>query len=713
MTTRQTIFFILQFALFFKPLGIHNLSAKETDLIDDLLIVNEINKKQHDRFPVYYNNLLSGGYFNMPSARMGQEGELSFGYSQVFPYRNYNVRFQCLGRLEIYGNYRIFMGVDDPILSDTGFGEKSDKGVNVKFALLHPEDTHYVLPGIAIGYEDCIGTKGFESCYVALTQVIPKWNLECTLGYGKMRLRRWFGGVTWMPFRNLECPPLKHLALAAEYDATHYKSNKREPHPKGHSKRSPLNYGLKYRLWDVFDFTANYNKGESFAFSLATFYNFGLSQGFFPKIDNAPLYRAPKITEPLGPLRPSDLLVQDLIYPFNNQGFELKEARLSSDCYGQIQLRLKVCNFTWRFEEDMRSRLNELLANLIPTNISEVIVVLMNDELPLQEYRFLMQYVKMYRNNTICPYELFVITPPLDASKISDSTCIFKEQRDAWNVSFYPNTYTTFGSASGKFKWLLGLEMNICGYLPSGWYYSTTLGYTIDSRLYSVKDVDRLNPSQIINVRTDSVNYAKASPWTVNEAFLQKWWNLGRGWFGTLALGLFEPAYGGFSGECLYYPIDSRWAIGFEGAILKKRTYSGIGFTDHIRKLEGFRPTYQKFFGSQYFASLYYNFNALDIDLLFKAGKFLANDWGIRSELSRYYPSGIRVFAWYTYTDAKDYVNRKRYHDHGAGISFPLDIFYTRSSKDRFGYAMSAWLRDVGACADTGIPLYWQIRDNR
>ena len=114
-------------------------SEGECDLFHDLEIVQSVNKCLDETIPVTYNNLLQGGYFNMPSALMGKEGEMGLGFSYVPPYHNYNLRYQFSDRVEISGNYRVFRGVDDPILSPSGFGDRSDKGVNIKFALLTPK----------------------------------------------------------------------------------------------------------------------------------------------------------------------------------------------------------------------------------------------------------------------------------------------------------------------------------------------------------------------------------------------------------------------------------------------------------------------------------------------------------------------------------------------------------------------------------------------
>ena len=165
--------------------GFSSLYADDSDsLFNDLLIVEYINRKIAQRMPVTYDFYQQGGYFNMPSARMGEEGEIGVGYSYVHHYRNYSLRAQLFKRLEVSGSYRVFRGVDDPILTPLGFGDLSDKGANLKLALLIPEDSDYKLPGLAFGLQDFIGTKNFMAKYVVLTQVFINHNLEVSLGMG-------------------------------------------------------------------------------------------------------------------------------------------------------------------------------------------------------------------------------------------------------------------------------------------------------------------------------------------------------------------------------------------------------------------------------------------------------------------------------------------------------------------------------------------------
>jgi hypothetical protein len=687
----------------------------QSDLLRDLMIVDYWNCKLNDRLPVTYDHLLQGGYINMPSARMGDDGELGLGYSHVPPYINYNLRVQLTSHLEISGNYRIFKGVEDPILSPLGFGDLSDKGANVKYALFLPEDSGYALPGISLGYEDFIGTQNFKAYYIVATHVFLDYNMEISLGYGWSRIKGVFGGLSWFPFRQCSWTYLQGLSLAAEYDATPYKNSNIELHPKGRSQKIPFNFGLKYRLWDAFDFSLSYVRGEKWAFSGSAFYNFGYTTGFLPKIDDPLPYQSPINTQPLGIIRPEDAMVQDLVYPFEEQGFDMLQVWLSFDEFKQKILRLRIVNNNCRMEEEVRDRLNHLVSALIPEDIDEVIVMIECEGFPIQEYHFHMAYVRLYSMCEIGVHELNILTPLMEVTYPDpcNSALLFKDHRDFWNLELLPKTNTLFGSSKGKFKYSLGLHVGINGFFYPDLYYSVLLGVNMFNNLENLTGIDRLNPSKLINVRTDVVEYFKHRGISVDEAYIQKSWNLGCAWYTRIAAGLFEEVYGGAAFEVLYYPIHSCWAFGAETAYLRKRNYTGIWFSDRVRKLDGYQPFYKKFIGKQYFLNLYYNLCCCNLDIRIKAGKFLANDWGARFELSRYFPSGLRLNAWYTWTNAHDRINGKTYHDKGICFSMPLDIFYTHSERDRFGEGISAWLRDIGVIGGTGQNLYDMISNQR
>lgn len=687
---------------------------RESNLLEDLLIVNYWNQRLNEKFPVTYNHLLQGGYFSMPSARMGKEGDIGAGYGYIPPYIHYNMRFQLVDFLEVSGNYRVFKGVEDPVLTREGFGDFSDKGANLKISLLSAEDTHYQLPGLAVGLEDFIGTRAFKAYYIVLTKIFLNQNLEISLGYGTKRIHKWFGGMIWMPFRSTSRDYLKDLSFVLEYDAIPYRDETIEKHPKGRKKYSPLQLGMKYRAWDCVDLSLAYIRGDKWAFTISTFYNFGTTKGLVPKIDESLPYKAPVNYQPISELRPLDLMIQEFIYAFRCQGFDLSEAWLCDD-HGRKVLRLTINNLVYRDEHHLRTRLNALLASLTPTGIDGIIVVIDATAIPLQELHYEIDFLNRYRNQEIGRYELDILTPFKEASypNIYTSKLIFKRDLEWWNLELLPKTHTLFGSAKGKFKYALGLSLNINGFLANTIFYSISLGYYFSSYFEKIHDIDRLNPSQIINVRTDIISYYKQRGVTVDEAYLEKVWNWGRGWYARVSVGIFEPEYGGVSTEWLYYPVNSNWAVGMDFALVKKRAPHGLDFTSYARKLHGFKPHWVRFLGSQYFLNVYYDWRCTGLEFKVSAGKFLADDFGVRTEVSRYFPSGLRLGFWYTYTNAHDVINNATYHDKGIFFSVPLDIFYTKTSRSRWGYGMSAWLRDVGVTARTGGHLYELINQER
>ncbi|CRX37450.1 YjbH domain-containing protein [Estrella lausannensis] len=683
-------------------------------LFDDLAIVDYWNRKVNQTFPVHYNALLEGGLFTMPTARVGDDGEMALGYAWLDPYCIYSARAMIHPNVEITMNYRVFRGIEDPVLSPFGFGDLSDKGANVKFAILKAEDSGYELPGIAIGFQDFLGTRAFKSRYLVFTKVFMEQAIELTFGIGQWRIRGLFGGISWMPFRSCDMPlQLNSLILSAEWDATPYESKKIEPHPDGRVKKSPINWGVKWRLYDMVDLSMSYIRGDALAFQASCYYNLGHTKGFVPKIEDPIPYQAPAIREPLGPLRPTGIFAAEIASAFQNHGFNTLSIRVERGPCKEKILRIEAINESWRLEPDARLRLAHLLGALAPSDFDRAVVVISDDLMAVHEYYFYLPYVRSYVAKEMGFIELSIATPLKEVSPPCFGQTIYQKKRDLFDAFLLPDFHSFFGSARGKFKYSLGVALALDGFLEGDIHYSCVLTHRLFADLEDIQDVDRLNPSQIINVRSDIISYFKQGGLQLEELYLNKVWNMGRGFYFEGAVGYFDRMYGGLFGEVLYYPVGSAFAIGLEGSVVKRRTTSGIGFSDKIRKLHGFTPEYVPFLGTQGFVNLYYDWAETQLQFGIKAGRFLAKDLGIRYEVSRYFDSGLRLTLWYTRTNGHDKINGETYYDKGVMISMPLDIFYTHSSRKRFSYGMSAWLRDVGQFVTLKEGLYERINDLR
>jgi hypothetical protein len=459
----------------------------------------------------------------------------------------------------------------------------------------------------------------------------------------------------------------------------------------------------------VLRFSGSTIRGTDWAGSIALNYNLGASKGFISKTQNPEPYTAPVDTQSIGLLRNRDELAQELAYAFQEQGFDLYNLYLIPCENGKDRLWMKIVNVRYREEEEVRSRIEYVLAALTPSNVSTVTAVTEADGVRIHEYRFRREDLRRYAEGKLGEDEFRIIAPPQEVSSTPskyDAALLYRRRKRIWILTFRPWFRSYLGSSRGKFKYEVGFALNPEGYLFDEIYYNICGTYTIDSSIQNLDSKDILNPSRILNVRTDSILYNQANSLHLEQAYLQKSWNMGHGWFSRIGLGYFEMAYAGLALEALYYPVHVNWAIGFSTAGLLKRSYYGIGFQRQVRKYtcDGF--TYVPYTGFQYFIDFYYQYKPYSLDFKVSAGQFLARDKGIRVEGGRTFFSGLRVGLWYTLTNAGDVVNGSRYYDKGFSITMPLDLFLRKSSRTRIGYGMSAWLRDCGATAATGKQLY-------
>lgn len=688
------------------------LSASEPcceELIRDLRTLDCIEHKIQDRLPLIYNFYGQMGYFALPSARAAPDGDITGGYSSVPPYHNYFIAMQVFQRIELAGVYRVFSGVPDLTLG-ARFGDYSDKGVNIKFNFLLPEDTDYALPGFAFGMEDFEGSKFFFGQYFVFTQVLPRFNAEITLGYGLDRMSGFFGAMALSPWRHYDSIFFSPITFIAEWDPIDYEDMNVEPHPGARRKKSKVNWGLQYSLNRWFRLSVGRFRGDVYTVQGSLSWDIGQTKGLLPKIKNPHYYTAPANKQPIGSLRSKATAMQDIAYGLDLQGFTLIDAFLEPCGRNRSNLRLIVVNRQWREERVVHARLASLLAFLTPSNVETVTVVMSADTVLCQEYCFRQHDLKLYACRQMSENELMVLSPMREYTPVScKAEHLYDKDEMVFDWGIRPRFRTFFGSASGKFKFAIDILAVLDGFYEDI-YYRVVPGYTPISTMGHINPFDTLNPSQLLQVNSDLVRYYQSRDVRFEEAYLQKNLNLAEAMFGRISAGFYSVNYAGGCLEALYFPVGSRWAMGVEGALLRKRNYSSWGFQSFLKKRQGAHEILVPYTAlSQYFLDLYYTFQIMPVTLKVTIGQFLAQDLGVRTELFRFFPSGLRLSIWYTVTNAHDVINGSVYHDKGFSISMPLDVLFEETSRLRFGTAMSAWLRDVGYRADTGRPLYETI----
>ncbi|HET7086138.1 MAG TPA: YjbH domain-containing protein [Rhizomicrobium sp.] len=213
----------------------------------------------------------SRGLMGTPSARMAPDGELSVGASFLKNNQHYNLGFQVLPWLQAEFRYSGLQHFNPsyPVYYDRAFGIK---------ARLWNEDEAGLLPAVAVGIDDLIGTGVYAGEYVVASKRFGDIDTSLGMGWGRRastELMRnplalifpsfdhrsntlsnagvgnfnaffhghnvgLFGGAVWHT-------PLDGLSLMVEYDSDTYMQERAADNL---NPRSQVNYGLSYNLTD-------------------------------------------------------------------------------------------------------------------------------------------------------------------------------------------------------------------------------------------------------------------------------------------------------------------------------------------------------------------------------------------------------------------------------------------------------------------------------
>lgn len=648
--------------------------------------------------PVIYNTQFMTGYLNMPSANCAKEGNTEIGYAYFYPYQNIGVNFQVFPFVEGAFNYKIFTGRSEENFGKFGFGDDADRMVNVKFIFDPRRYFKKNLPSIALGFDDFYGSQRFFAPYVAITQQHKNIGLEYTLGYGFHHYKGAFFGLNYTPFIQHSSAFLKGSTFILEYDATDYEKHQKE-HPEAREVLSRWNIGYSLNFLNIFDFKIASNRGKELLLQGGIHYNIGETKGLFPKINDPSYYSFPKNFQSIGPLRTEKEAAYHLSYALGAQGFYVTHIYLLSDENHELNMQIDLINLRYFRNKEVKKRIFEVIKNLFPQNLAKITVTIHENSIPIESYVFT-------KDMMVKPEELFSAVEAVKDPTPYEGKLLFNRKKTVSSWLIRPRLISFFGSISGKYKYALSLIGGPQGYILDKFYYKILLSYNIKSSIQKLLDYDFYDPSQILAVRSDSVRYFQSQTVNLEQAYIQRGLNLGKGFYIRGALGYFEPAYAGFAFESLYFPVNANFALGIEAATVLKRNYQGIGFQRKIRKLSGLKREYVPYVGLQYFLDGYYVFQPFQLEFKVSIGQFLAKDKGVRLDIGKYYPSGLRIGYWTTITNAKDTVHGKIYYDKGISFQMPLDIFLTKSSRNMLGYGIAFWLRDCGAKAATGKELY-------
>jgi len=155
--------------------------------------------------------------------------------------------------------------------------------------------------------------------------------------------------------------------------------------------------------------------------------------------------------------------------------------------------------------------------------------------------------------------------------------------------------------------------------------------------------------------------------------------------------------FGGVSGEVLYKPVQSTWAVGAEVAYVRQREFDQLFEFQDYETITGH--------GSVYYAFDNGFHGQLDV------GRYLAGDWGATLSVDRGFENGWRFGAFATVTEHSFDGEIDSGVDYGLRVDIPIDFVIGRPTQSTLPLAFGAPERDDGQRLNVDGRLYEGVRD--
>jgi hypothetical protein len=155
-------------------------------------------------------------------------------------------------------------------------------------------------------------------------------------------------------------------------------------------------------------------------------------------------------------------------------------------------------------------------------------------------------------------------------------------------------------------------------------------------------------------------------------------------WYVRASAGIFETMFGGYSGEILFKPHKSRFAVGVDVNKVWQREYDQLFKFREYNVITGHLNTY-------------YDMPWHNVTLGVHTGRYLAGDTGSTLTAVRTFDSGVRFGFWATFTDVPAEVFGEGSFDKGFYITIPFELFLTKSTTRRGTFGFRPITRDGGA----------------
>ena len=646
------------------------------------------------------------GLIDTPTARMQSDG--TFSTTAAFDGRNrqFSITYQATPWLE--GAFRYSGWYDQTVYT-------WDRNYEFK-ARLWTEDP--VLPAVAVGIRDLVGTGVFGSEYLVATKAFGNTDVSIGMGWGRLAGKGdtsnpaklisdrfdvrdaatglggelsidnffsgpevgFFGGVSHA-FTSLP------LTAIAEYNPDQYDFDVARG---GFRPKSPLSVGL---TWDAFPgvaVTASYQHAEEVGVAFQFSLNSTEEAPRRPPNNFISSFYLPQ--EQL----PSQINKQQwydrLLFDVERSGLFLVEGGLSAD---QQQAQLVVGNASYPLWSDAIGRLTALADLHLPATVKTI--------------HFIVEDAGHRSATVVVPRPSSSYSQEDDAHLrgirvLSGGTLENPQHRTGFvtgklNNELNLRTRFQLFDPDDPARYQVYLDLSSEYSLSAHWAIRSSFAINIDQNFdeSNRQETDSVLPP----VRSEVAKYLNEGDSGLTQLILE-----GRDTYGHSIhyrgfAGVLEEMFSGAGGELLYWPSQSRIAVGASVAYAKQRDYDrGLGLLD-----------YDVITGhvSAYWATPFYNY-----DVAVHAGQYLAKDMGATLEVRRTFRNGWQVGAWATKTDVSSEDFGEGSFDKGFYFQVPLDSIFGGNTRSKFGTRMRPIQRDGGQRLESySGNIFWDLRESR
>jgi len=169
--------------------------------------------------------------------------------------------------------------------------------------------------------------------------------------------------------------------------------------------------------------------------------------------------------------------------------------------------------------------------------------------------------------------------------------------------------------------------------------------------------------------------------------------------FGRAHAGILEPFWAGVGGEALFMPVGSPIALGVDLHHVRKRDYEMLFDLRDYETTTGHVSAYLDAGGM--------------FDLEVNAGRYLAQDWGATTRISRQFSNGWEVGGYATLTDIPFSQFGEGSFDKGIYVMIPMDWLTGEPEQSMRYFEIRPITRDGGARLGSARKLYRQVKSSR